>query len=109
MRVLVLPKVRQYLYELSYILYQKDYFSYLDTAEKYVEELFEDIETTLPNRKRQPAPPYFDKYGKNMYYAAFRKNKQTQWYVFFNIYEDEGGLIYLVKYISNNHVIAQYL
>jgi len=109
MKVLVLPKVRQYLYELSYILYQKDYFSFLDTSEEYVEELFEDIKTTLPYRKKQFAPPYFDKYGKNMYYSAFRKNKRTQWYVFFNIYEKGGELIYLVKYISNNHVIAQYL
>jgi len=109
MKVLVLPEVRQYLYELSQILYEKNYFSFLDSSEKYVEELFEDIETTLPNRPKRMAPPYFDRYGKKMFYAIFRKNKTTQWYVFFNIYEIKDGLIYLVRYISNNHVIAHLL
>jgi hypothetical protein len=109
MKVLVIPKVRQYLYELSFILYKNNYFSYLDTAEKYVEELFEDIKTTLPNRQKYNAPKYFELYGKDMFYSIFRKNKHTQWYVFFSIYEDKGELIYLVRYISNNHVIAQHL
>jgi hypothetical protein len=111
MKVLALPEVRQYLYELSLILHEKGYFSYLDSSERYVEELFTDIKMTLPNRLRRHAPPYFERYGKDMYYAIFRKNKQTQWYVFFTIYESEGkeDIIYLVRYISNNHVIAQYL
>jgi hypothetical protein len=109
MKVLVLPEVRQYLNELSQILYEKDYFGYLETAERYVEELFEAIKTTLPNRQKHYAPLYFERYGKGMYYSVFRKNKHTQWYVFFNIYEDEGALIYLVRYISNNHVMAQLL
>jgi hypothetical protein len=109
MKVLALPEVRQYLDELSYILYEKDYFSYLETAENYVEELFEDIKNTLPNRQKRYAPLYFERYGKNMYYSVFRKSKYTQWYVFFNIYNNRGELIYLVRYISNNHVIAHLL
>jgi hypothetical protein len=44
-----------------------------------------------------------------MFYATFKKNKSTQWYVFFNIYADNGEAIYLVRYISNNHMIAQFL
>jgi hypothetical protein len=109
MKILVLPKVRRYLAELSWILYEKDYFGYYEMAEKYVETLFEDIKTTLPNRQKRPAPPYFQRYGKNMLYSVFKTSKHTQWYVFFNIYESEGQLIYLVRYISNNHVIARYL
>jgi len=109
MKVVVLPKVRQYIYELSYILYKKDYFSYLDTAEEYFEELFEDINTTLPNRQKRCAPEYFERYGKNMFYATFRKSKRTQWYVFFSIYEENDELIYLVRYITNNHVVAHFL
>jgi len=109
MRVLAIPEVRQYLYELSLILYERNYFSYYETAEKYVDELFSDINTTLHNRQKKNAPPYFEKYGKHMLYAVFKKNKTTQWYVFFNVYEEQGELIYLVRYISNNHVIAQYL
>lgn len=91
MRVLVLPEVREYLKKLSYILYEKDYFSYLDSSVKYIEELFKEIETTLPNRQKRPAPPYFDRYGKNMYYVTTRKNRFTQWYVFFTIYQEKSG------------------
>jgi hypothetical protein len=108
MKVFVLPEVRQYLDELSQILYEKNYFSFLELSEKYVEELFEDIETTIQNRPKRLAPAYFDKYGKKMFYTIFRKNKTTQWYVFFNIYETKDGLIYLIRYISNNHVVAHH-
>lgn len=44
-----------------------------------------------------------------MRYATFRKNKVTQWYVFFTKYQDEGGVVYMIRYITNNHVSAQYL
>jgi len=44
-----------------------------------------------------------------MFYAVFKKNKRTQWYVFFNVYEADGQVVYLVRYMGNNHVIAQFL
>ncbi len=64
MRVLVMPEVRQYLKRLSQILYDKDYFGYLDYAEKYVERLFGDITTTLPTCVHRPAPRHFDPAGE---------------------------------------------
>ena len=64
---------------------------------------------TLPLKLNKPAPPYFDRYGKKMLYATFRKNKATQWYVFFNVYQKDGEMIFIIRYISNNHVTAQYL
>lgn len=109
MKVLALPEVRLYLQELTRVLYTQDYFGFEESAVKYVEELFNDIRTTLPSRSKRSAPAYFDRYGKKMYYAVFRKNKNTQWYVFFTIYADKDELIYLVRYISNNHMIAQLL
>lgn len=109
MKVLVLPEVRQYLNELTEILYEKDYFGYLESSEIYVEQLFEDIKNTLPTRPKRYAPVYFERYGKNMYYSVFRKSNRTQWYVFFNVYKDKSETIFLVRYISNNHVVAQFL
>jgi len=109
MKIIVLPEVRQYLSELSWILYEKDYFSYYEMAEKYVDTLLDDIENTLPNRQKHTAPPYFQRYGKDLRYSIFRKSKHTQWYVFFNIYEENGELVYLVRYITNNHVVAKML
>jgi len=67
------------------------------------------IEITLPIRQHKPAPIYFDQFGKNMKYASFNKNKQTTWYAFFTTYKENDEIIYVVRYIANNHTIAQYL
>lgn len=109
MKVLFLPEVRMYFQELQDILFEKEYFGFEESAVQYVRDLIFDIEASLPERLSKIAPPYFDRYGKGMKYATFRKNKHTQWYVFFNKYRENGEVIYLVRYISNNHMIAQYL
>ncbi len=107
MKVLFLPEVREYFRELAEILHKKNYFGFEETAIQYAEDLFNDIADTLPNKAKKTAPAYFDRYGKSMFYAVFKKNKHTQWYVFFNIYVDNE--VYLVRYMSNNHMIAQLL
>ena len=109
MKVLFIRKVREYLKRLIQILYNKEYFGFEETAKKYVSDLIFDITTNLPTHQHKPAPKYFDKYGKGMYYAVFRKSKNTQWYVFFTPYKEKGETIFLIRYIANNHVIAQYL
>jgi len=109
MNVGFLPKVFDYFEELAWTLHEKGYFGIYETSRKYVEELFEDIKTNLPTKQHRPAPPYFDRYGKNMEYAVFRKNRHTSWYVFFRVYRKDGQDIYQVRYIANNHVISQYL
>ena len=107
--VIYLPKVLRYLEHLVNILYDHGYFGFRDNAKKYVKELFDDITENLPTHLKKPAPKHFDKYGKNMLYAIFRKNRQTAWYVFFTKYMENGEAFYLVRYIANNHVISQYL
>lgn len=111
MKILALPEVREHFNELPYILYEKEYFSYIESAERYFDELFLDIQTTLPSRLKRLAPLYFvKKYGneKELYYALFPKSKQTTWYVFFTINYLEGEIVYLIRFISNNHVVAKY-
>lgn len=109
MKVLFLPEIRMYFQELQDILFEKEYFGFEESAVQYVRDLIFDIEATLPERVSKIAPPYFNRYGKELRYASFRKNRNTQWYVFFNKYRENGEVIYLVRYISNNHMIAQYL
>lgn len=48
-------------------------------------------------------------YGKKMLHSVFPKSKATQWYVFFNVYQESGETVLLIRYISNNHVISQFL
>lgn len=109
MKVLFLPEVEDVLFELIETLYQKEYFGFKADAVEYVISLEEDIRLNLFSKIKRPAPPFFERYGKKLLYAVFPKNKVTQWYVFFNIYQDNGETIFLVRYISNNHVIAQLL
>lgn len=105
MSVLFLPEVEDYLFELIEILYRKDYFGYYESAIEYVEDLVADIRKDLPSKSKKKAPDYFQRYGEGLYYASFKKNHNTQWYVFFSIHED----VCLVRYITNNHICAQHL
>lgn len=108
MKVLFAPEVRAYFRELAEILFDKEYFGFEESAVRYVRELIFEIRDNLPVSMKYPAPSYFSRFGSDLYYASFRRNKSTQWYAFFQLYEENGELIYLVKYITNNHVSAQY-
>ena len=108
MNVLFLPKVFEYFETPARILYENGYFGFRESARKYVEELVDDIKVNLPAKPHHPAPKRFDKYGKNMEYAVFKKSKRTQWYVFFRVYKENGEVFYQVRYIANNHTDAQY-
>ena len=109
MKVLFLPEVESYLFELTEILYIKEYFGFKENAVKYVLDLENDIRTNLITKVKRPAPPFFEKFGKKMLYSVFPKSKATHWYVFFNVYQNNSKTIFVVRYISNNHTIAQFL
>jgi hypothetical protein len=109
MKVLFSPQVRLYFQEMAEILYEKEYFGFEDSAIEYVRELIFEIRNNLHNRPKKSAPTYFDRFGQNLYYSSFRKNKSTQWYVFFAIYSENGEDVYLVQYLSNNHIISKHL
>ena len=109
MSVIFLPEVRIHFKKIIPILYEKGYFGFKETAVKYVDNLFDDIEINLPACLHKIAPKHFEKYGKDMYYSGFRKNKNTIWYAFFTKYEKNKEIVYLVRHIENNHTAAQYL
>ncbi|MDR1340415.1 MAG: hypothetical protein LBK58_10240 [Prevotellaceae bacterium] len=109
MKVVILPEVVDYILELSGILYEKEYFGFEETAIKYTDALFNAIKTELPCKSPKPAPAHFEKFGSGMYYAMFKRNKNTSWYAFFNIFRQDGEIVYYVRYISNNHMTGQFL
>jgi hypothetical protein len=109
MKVLATPEVKEYLNNLIFIL-QKKYFGFRESARNYVIELIKDITENLSKRQHKPASKFFEKYGEDLHYASFPKNKRTTWYTFFTKYEDENGdTIFLISYIGNNHTVAQHL
>jgi len=110
MKVWADPEVIEKLEDLIDTLYEKGYFSFVETSVNYVVDLFNDILENLPVKLKRPAPKYFtNQYGKGLYFAVFPKSKRTQWYVFFRMYQENGELYYQVRHITNNHVAAQYI
>ena len=109
MKVVFLPEVVDFFEELAWILYEKGYFGDYEWSSKYVEDLNIDIKNNLPIKRHRPAPPYYEKYGKDLYYAVFKKNRRTSYYTFFSKYDDYGQTVFLVCYIGNNHTEAQRL
>ena len=108
MRVLATPAIHNYLEELVILLYEKGYFGYEEYAIDYVNDVINFINAKLPSSVHRNAPKHYEKYGKKLKYATYRRNKQTYWYVFFNKYKDKGEIIYMVRYIGNNHTEAQH-
>ncbi len=109
MKIVFLPEALEYFNDLSTILYEKEYFGFEEYALTYVDDLVDEIKSSLHSKVKKKAPFYFEKFGKGMQYVSFRKNKNTQWFVFFTIYERDNELIYLVRHITNNHVDSQHL
>lgn len=91
--------VEIHLNELINILYEKKYFGFKETAYDYVEWIIDSIENDIDKTPYKVAPKYFKKYGIDLYYSIFKRNANTQWYVFFNY---ENGVCY-IRYIGNNH------
>ena len=104
MAVHYLPEVEIYLFELIEQLYDKNYFSFPDQAINYVFKIRKYIESSITTAYKRKAPEYFAKYGKDMSYFIYKANANTSWYIFFRQKAD----IYLICYITNNHVSAQY-
>ena len=107
--VLFLPEVVKQFLELAEILYDKGYLGFKDSAINYSEQLFKDIQTYLPLKVKKDAPSYFKRYGNVLFYSSFSRNKNTTWYVFYSIHEENGKIIFLVRYLGNNHIIAHHL
>lgn len=54
----------------------------------------------------KPAPPYFNRYGRDLLYTVFkRNNNNTKWHVFFHLEND----VYFIRYIANNHTVAKHI
>ncbi len=76
------------------ILYNKEYFGFVDSAKDYVDNIYDFI-YTIPNLT--PKVTKNKKYGQ--YYCSYKPNKNTTWYIIFDKEDD----VHLIKYITNNH------
>ncbi len=106
MKILYTPETENYLFDLAFLLYEKQYFSYFELAQRYVRLLIQDVETTFHLKMKRKASSYFSRYGKDLWYVSYPRNKHTTWYFFFTCYAND---VYVIRYISNNHVAGHLL
>ncbi len=97
MTIVFSKEVENYLFNLMEVLYNKEYFSYYETSNKYVSKLIKEIKTTIHLKQKHNTPFNLKKHG--LYYKKFSINKGTSWVVFYNY--SKGT--YYINYISNNH------
>ena len=98
--------VKLLFFELIDNLYQKGYFGFLDEAKEYVLEIEQYFKSEIPNLHRlglsKKAMPYFEKYGEDLFFIAYKRTKsRTTWYAFYEIF-DQG--YFKVVHIINNHI-----
>lgn len=108
MRVIALPEVREYLMELINVLYEKEYFGFEENAQKYVEELFLDIKNNLPLNLKSPHLLILTGTGKRCYIPRSGRTRLHSG-MSFQCLSKDGEITFIIRYISNNHVTAQYL
>ncbi len=93
-KVIILPVVYDYLFDLINVLYDKEYFGFVESTKNYVHEII-DFMYTLPNQKSKQTKN--NRFGKH--YCKYKHNSKTSWYIVFDVEDD----VYLIKFITNNH------
>jgi hypothetical protein len=97
-KIEILPEVITFLNELVALLFYKEYFGFEDSAQFYVQKIYDFIENDLINFPHKTTPNKLKRFGS--YYAFFRPNNRTTWYIFF----EKSYNRYLITYLTNNHV-----
>ncbi|NLB26014.1 MAG: hypothetical protein GX820_04895 [Bacteroidales bacterium] len=93
-----------FLEDLADILLIKEYFSFVETADRYIEDIVSFIMDNIYTAPHKSAPPYFAKYGKSLFYISYNRNKNTTWYIFF----EKTAHHLLIRHITNNHIAGKY-
>ena len=97
-KIEIRPEVIDFLNELVGILFFKEYFGFEESAQFYVQKIYDFIETELVNFPQKTTPKALKKFGSN--YVFYNANNRTTWYVFF----EKNNNRYLISHITNNHI-----
>ena len=102
--VILRKNVINFLEELVFILFEKEYFGFEESAQEYVQKIYDFIEFNLPNSPPKNTPESLVELGSK--YIFYKANQNTTWYIFF----EKSGNRFLVTYITNNHSeVAKFL
>jgi hypothetical protein len=96
-KVIFTPHVIDYLDDLVRVLYKKDYFGFIETAEEYVSKIYDAVPENIKLCKHKLTPQNLKYLGSN--YIFYKSNHRTTWYIFF----EKRNQNYLITAIINNH------
>ncbi|RBQ02986.1 hypothetical protein DRW42_23905 [Pedobacter miscanthi] len=91
------PLVLLYFNHLINDLFYEGYFSYKESALKYVSKIIYNVENTIHLKKHYPCSNSLLKHGS--YYIHFNMNPNTTWYFVF----EKNDNRYLITYVFNNY------
>ncbi|AWG20279.1 hypothetical protein FFWV33_01420 [Flavobacterium faecale] len=98
-KVIFTPKVIGLLDDLVQILYKKEYFGFVETAEEYVSKIYDAVPRHIRLSTSRITPKKLSNLGSN--YVFYKSNARTTWFIFFEKKENN----YLITGIINNHCI----
>ena len=91
------PEVINYLNQLAYTLFEKDYFHSLESAVTYKNKIIEFIDDSIVTFPSKETPANIQYLGSN--YIFYKSNQRTTWYIFF----EQKGNDFLITNILNNN------
>jgi aromatic ring-opening dioxygenase LigB subunit len=80
-KIVFTPHVIYFLDDLVYILYKKEYFGFIETAEEYVSKIYDAVPEKIKHKIHKSTPQKLQYLGSH--YIFFKANARTTWYVFF--------------------------
>jgi hypothetical protein len=95
--VVYTPNVIHYLDDLVIILYKKEYFGFIESAEEYVSNIYNAIPERIKKSAHKKTPISIQHLGLD--YVFYKANARTTWYIFFERRDQN----YLITGIINNN------
>ncbi len=86
-----------YLDSLVYLLFKKEYFGFVESADDYVDKIYEFIEESIETFPSKKTPKKLKIFGQN--YIFYKSNQTTTWYIFFEVLNNN----YLITNIINRN------
>lgn len=96
-KVIYTPQVIKYLDELVHVLYKKEYFGFIETAEDYVIKIYDSVSDIIKTAHHKMTPKNLQYLGSH--YIFYKSNTRTTWYIFF----EKRATDFLITGIINNH------
>ena len=96
-KVVFTPHVIDFLDDLVRVLYKKEYFGFIETAEEYVLKIYDAVPENIKLSTHRLTPKNLKYLGSN--YIFYKSNNRTTWYIFF----EKKNQNYLITGIINNH------